>query len=227
MNEALSMAFGEAAVGLAPIPAGMASGRTVELMAPDWREIDLDDVALGLSRIRRWAGQTRRPISDAEHSLLVGRLVPLRYRLAADLHDAHEAIVGDLTTPFARALAALAGSRVAWAIAALKWRLDVAIARAVIERFAPARPGGFETFELEAQTLASEMRSTTVREADALAARYEDAVRRRDALRNLDAFGETAALNVGAWAPDEGELAARWLSEVAALTRARFAGGKP
>ncbi len=209
---------------VSPTMAGTVSGRYVELTDPGWRDIDLADVAHGLSQARRWAGQARRAISVAEHSLLVGRLVPAKYRLAAILHDGHEFIIGDLTSPVAKALAAYAGTRVGWALATIKHRHDVAIARRVVEDFAPVGAIDFEGADREARWLVVEMRSEPVKAADALALRYEDAVRRRDALLNLDAFGECAARLIPPYAPDEGEMAARWLGEVKALTVARFAG---
>jgi hypothetical protein len=203
---------------------GTVSGRFVDLLAPDWRDIDLDDVAHGLARVNRWAGQARRAFSNAEHCLLAGRLVPPRFRLAADLHDAHEAIIGDLIKPFKRALVARVGENVAFAVKRIKFDLDVAVARAVVERFAPALAHGFEGCEIEARFLADEMWSDEVKAAAARAGRYEDAVRRRDALTTLDSFGEMASRQIPVWEPDRGELAARWIAEVKALTEARFAG---
>jgi hypothetical protein len=206
---------------------GTVSGRFVDLLAPDWRDIDLDDVAHGLSQVNRWAGQSRRTFSDAEHCLLAGRLVPPRFRLAADLHDAHEAIIGDLIKPFERALVARVGENVAFAIRRIKFGLDEAIARAVVERFGPTdaiAPGLLFSFEDEAILIACEMWSDEVKVADDRAGRYEDAVRRRDALTTLDSFGEMASRQIPVWEPDRGELAAQWIAEVKALTEARFAG---
>jgi len=204
--------------------AGTVSGKLVDLLAPNWQDIDVGDLAHGLSLLRRWAGQTRRPISVVEHSLLVACLSPSSFHLAALLHDAHEALFGDLPSPAARALDALVGGRVAWAIEEIKYRLDVAIARAALEAFAPASrefaaSGGLAE---HARWIAADMRSEAVKSADLLALRYEAAVRRRDSLQHLDAFGETAARNIPPCAPDDGELAAQWLAEVKALTRARF-----
>jgi hypothetical protein len=209
-----------------PLPApprtvcGTVSGRLVDPLAPDWRAIDLHDIAFALSRLRRWAGQARRPISVGEHCLLAGSLAPPRFRLAADLHDGHEALLGDLIAPFEAAIVRSA-PRARWAIGAIKHDMDIAIARRVLEEFAPADAAGLAE---EAQTLAGEMVSFEVRSADELAGRTEDAVRLRGALQRLDAFGEAAARRVPAWAPDEDEIAARWLAEVEALTKARFAG---
>jgi 5'-deoxynucleotidase YfbR-like HD superfamily hydrolase len=209
---------------VSPTISGTVSGRFIDLLQPDWREIDVNDLAHALSQIRRWAGQSRRPISDAEHCLLVGRLVTPRFRLAALLHDAHEAIIGDLIKPFEHALVAILGENVAWAVKGIKFSIDEAIARAVLETFASAAMETAPTIQIEAHALACEMWSDEVRSADERAGRLENAVRRRDALQRLDDFGQTAARHVPAWAPDEGACRAEWLDLVKALTEARFAG---
>jgi uncharacterized protein len=84
-----------------------ASGRRVDLARPEPIDIDLDDIALALSRIPRWAGHTSRDWSIADHSLFVLELLQTYYapnaskalRLAALLHDAREAYTGDHVRP--------------------------------------------------------------------------------------------------------------------------------
>ena len=87
----------------------MLSGRRLDLLDPTPVDIEIADIALGLSRVARWNGQTEGAwsFSVAEHSLLVERIVcrlkpdtPQRWRLAALLHDAPEYVIGDLITPF-------------------------------------------------------------------------------------------------------------------------------
>lgn len=59
----------------------------------------LDDIALGLSRAPRFAGQSLVPWSVAEHSMVVALLArPLgaAMELHGLLHDAHEAVTGDV-----------------------------------------------------------------------------------------------------------------------------------
>lgn len=85
------------------------SGRCVDLLAPDLAEVTLTDLATGLARIPRFLGATRgdHAYSVAQHSVLVAQLLqhaPLPLRRAALLHDAHEAILGDIATPVKRAL---------------------------------------------------------------------------------------------------------------------------
>lgn len=85
------------------------TGAMVDLRQFRPADISLLDIAHALACINRFTGHTQRPYSVAEHSLLVERLMLTRYgiscpsaRLAALLHDAHEAYIGDISTPFKR-----------------------------------------------------------------------------------------------------------------------------
>ena len=67
----------------------------------------LTDIAVGLSRQPRFAGQGRRWFSVLDHSFFVDEIVksitepvPADLRLAMLLHDAHEAITADVPTTF-------------------------------------------------------------------------------------------------------------------------------
>lgn len=86
------------------------SGFCVDLMAPDFTALTLTDLATGLSRLPRFNGATRgRPYSVAQHSILVADILKgQRHNLhtlrAGLLHDAHEAVMGDIATPVKAAL---------------------------------------------------------------------------------------------------------------------------
>lgn len=73
--------------------------RSIDLLRPDPGQIQLDDIAHGLSSICRFSGQTNPFYSVAQHSLMVARLVPPRLRLRALLHDASEAYIQDIPSP--------------------------------------------------------------------------------------------------------------------------------
>lgn len=63
----------------------------------------LHDLALGMGRMPRFAGQGRGWWTVLHHSFVCERLMPQavpRLRLLALLHDAHEAITGDVPTPW-------------------------------------------------------------------------------------------------------------------------------
>lgn len=71
-------------------------------------DIEIEDIAHGLSFVARWNGQTYGEFaySVAEHSVLVERLfslanpkAPVKWQLAALLHDAPEYVIGDMISP--------------------------------------------------------------------------------------------------------------------------------
>ncbi|MEL6977619.1 MAG: hydrolase [Pseudomonadota bacterium] len=87
----------------------MLSGRRLDLLDPSALDIEIDDIAHGLSRVARWNGQTHGEwaFSVAQHSVLVEQLThalkpkaSVGERLYALLHDAPEYVVGDLISPF-------------------------------------------------------------------------------------------------------------------------------
>ena len=86
----------------------MLSGRRLDLLDPTPVDIEIEDIAHGLAFVARWNGQTHGDFaySVAEHSLLVetlyGRIMPsapVKWRLAALLHDAPEYVIGDMISP--------------------------------------------------------------------------------------------------------------------------------
>ena len=83
------------------------SGLLFDLAQPHPNQVRLSDIACHLSRLYRFNGGTAAHAwSVAAHSLLVMQLLHRdqpdaepQLRMAALLHDAHEAYVGDLTSP--------------------------------------------------------------------------------------------------------------------------------
>ncbi len=91
----------------------MLSGRRLDLLDPTPLDIEVEDIAHGLSFVARWNGQTIGdwPYSVAEHSLLVEQIfaranpgIPVRWNLAALLHDAPEYVIGDMISPVKAAI---------------------------------------------------------------------------------------------------------------------------
>lgn len=87
----------------------MLSGRRLDLLEPTPLDIEIEDIAHGLSRVARWNGQTKGkwPYSVADHSVLVENIfcqqneaISQRWKLACLLHDAPEYVIGDMITPF-------------------------------------------------------------------------------------------------------------------------------
>lgn len=86
----------------------MLSGRRLDLLDPTPMDIEVEDIAHGLAFVARWNGQTigDYAYSVAEHSLLVTDIftaqnpnAPIKWQLAALLHDAPEYVIGDMILP--------------------------------------------------------------------------------------------------------------------------------
>lgn len=77
-----------------------ATARRIDIPAPSRDSINIDDIAHHLANRCRFNGATEPFYSVAQHSVLVSELVPERDRLAALLHDAHEAYGGDVISPW-------------------------------------------------------------------------------------------------------------------------------
>lgn len=75
------------------------SGNRFYPLEPWIDHVDIEDIAHGLAYQCRFNGQTREFYSVAQHSLLVCSLAPTDLRLAALLHDAAEAYLGDMVKP--------------------------------------------------------------------------------------------------------------------------------
>ena len=91
----------------------MLSGRRLDLLDPSPLDIEVEDIAHGLSFVARWNGQTfgNFPYSVAEHSLLVEQIYSnslknpeKKWCLAALLHDAPEYVIGDMISPVKSAI---------------------------------------------------------------------------------------------------------------------------
>ena len=82
-----------------------ADGHECSLEFPVHADYNIGRIAHSLAQINRFNGHAARPYSVAEHSLLVLDIAERHLRLdvhgqmAALMHDAHEAFVGDVSTP--------------------------------------------------------------------------------------------------------------------------------
>lgn len=111
------------------------SGKMVSLTNPKPEQIDIHDMVYSLCRINRFNGHTKgTPYSVANHSWFAAKQVEKnggspKATLAVLLHDAHEYVTGDITTPVANAIFRIDGpfSSVDRSIKALKDSVDAAI----------------------------------------------------------------------------------------------------
>jgi uncharacterized protein len=86
-----------------------ATGAAVDLLAPTQDMICPLDISQSLSMTCRFSGAAEKFISVAEHSVNVARHLAAKgyskeVQLHGLLHDAHEAYLGDMTTPVRRAI---------------------------------------------------------------------------------------------------------------------------
>ncbi len=84
------------------------SGNRFYPLVPRIDRVTIEDIAHGLAYQCRFNGQTSEFYSVAQHSLVVASLVPTDLRLAALLHDAAEAYLGDMVKPLKVLLPAFA-----------------------------------------------------------------------------------------------------------------------
>jgi 5'-deoxynucleotidase YfbR-like HD superfamily hydrolase len=95
-------------------------GHYLDYLSPQAEGIELADIARGLAQTCRFAGQTTRFYSVAEHAVYVADLVLAGGRadlaLAALHHDSHEAYLGDWPSPLKHALGSRKFERLADAL---------------------------------------------------------------------------------------------------------------
>ena len=86
----------------------MLSGRRLEILDPSPLDVEIEDIAHGLSFLARWNGQTigEYPFSVAQHSLLVENIFAKQFpqldnpsKLFAFLLDSAEYVIGDMISP--------------------------------------------------------------------------------------------------------------------------------
>ncbi len=92
------------------------TGKAFDLLDPKPDQIDVEDIAHALAHLCRFTGHARRFCSVAQHSCFVAEIAaefwqaehgtpcPARVALAALLHDAPEAYIGDVSSPLKIAL---------------------------------------------------------------------------------------------------------------------------
>lgn len=106
-------------------------GRTIDLVDLAPQDLTLESIADALAKVNRFNGRTPEPWPVTSHSVLVERLCPPGLGPWALLHDAHESILGDITTPSLDYIARFGRlPRLEESLAVAKGRIDRAIGAA-------------------------------------------------------------------------------------------------
>lgn len=131
------------------------SGRKFDLARPTADMVDPADIAHSLSMQCRFNGHTNRYYSVAQHCFLVADLVSAEHQLAALLHDATEAYVGDMVRPLKEGMRNWANCH---GLACAYATTEQHVWEAICERFnlSPVLPASVEHADLVA--LATEKR---------------------------------------------------------------------
>ena len=80
------------------------SGEYFDLAEPEACAFQVSDIAHALGNICRFTGHTERFYSVAEHSVICSHMVPPEDAMAALMHDASEAFIGDVSSPLKKLL---------------------------------------------------------------------------------------------------------------------------
>jgi hypothetical protein len=75
------------------------TGKVLDLTNPHPDSICIEDIARGLSHQYRFNGHAEEPMTVAQHSVLCASEAPWPFKMAALLHDASEAYIGDMPAP--------------------------------------------------------------------------------------------------------------------------------
>lgn len=137
-----------------------AGGGLFPLLDPSPADVSFRDIAEGLAKACRFAGQIPVFYSVAQHSVVVAEMLPPEARPYGLLHDGHEAFVGDMISPVKATLAILGGGA-AWN--AMVGRLDAAIHAAAGLPWPPPANIAYMVKRADIVALATEYRDVNVR----------------------------------------------------------------
>lgn len=123
----------------------LSTGAYFDYGDPENSAFTIEDIANGLAMTCRFGGQCRRHYSVAQHSWHMSYVVPPQDALAALMHDAAEAFVGDLPKPLKVLLPEYKS-------------IEIRIENAIFDRFRIARPLPASIKEADVRMLVTEQR---------------------------------------------------------------------
>jgi hypothetical protein len=134
------------------------SGRKLYALHPEMNDPQIEDIQHALAQIPRWGGHARmfggEPWTVAMHSVLVAMLAARkdsRHHIikAALLHDAHEAYIGDIATPYGDRVTLDTGTEVI-TLRELKRRWD----EVIFDKFIVSRSFAIQAWVAECDAMA-------------------------------------------------------------------------
>jgi hypothetical protein len=123
----------------------LSSGETFNFVKPSHSNFNIVDIAHALSNICRFNGHCKEFYSVAQHCVLVSQNVPREHALAALLHDASEAFLGDVTKPLKKMLTRYQD-------------IEVNVERVIYERFCVDMPIHQSVKQADISAMATEVR---------------------------------------------------------------------
>jgi len=84
----------------------LSTGRYFDITKPRVEDVDIEFIVHALSNLCRFTGHCNQFYSVAQHSYLVAEIVPPKFALYGLLHDAAEAVMGDVSSPLKSVLPA-------------------------------------------------------------------------------------------------------------------------
>lgn len=132
------------------------SGGGVDILNPRPRDFRILDIAESLSKVSRFNGHTRHHVSVAQHSILVSYLLDgTGLEMEGLMHDAPEAITGDISSPMKKAIREMiyraTGEKDIDPIKMITVPIDIAMSKQF--NLVYPRPQAVKDADLEAMTL--------------------------------------------------------------------------
>lgn len=84
-------------------------GMELHILEPDEHSVQPEIVAPSLAHVTRWNGHARSHYSVAQHQVIASYLSKPEKALELAVHDVHEAITGDISSPMKKVIQDLAG----------------------------------------------------------------------------------------------------------------------
>ena len=110
-------------------------GEEASLLNPQPHNVQPEVVAPSLAHVCRWTGHTRSHYSIAQHQVIASYLAVSDLALELCVHDVHEGVTGDISSPMKRMINVLAGWKL---IRQIEEKIDLVVEKVYNVRLIPA-----------------------------------------------------------------------------------------